>query len=118
MYQGISKTTSDAASNLFNPGDSADYFSRLEELIIVQMGATAATLTVNVCLFRRSLTPHVYAADNFRFTSQMLISDIIVWWRALAIWPRNRLVWGIGIVLIVTTGGMYTMLKLSSDVSD
>ena len=117
MYQGINKTTSDAASNLFNPGDSADYFSRLEELIIVQMGATAATLTVNVRLSGRGLAPHVNAADDFRFTSQMLISDMIVWWRALAIWPRNRPVWGIGIILIVTTGGRYSMLKLSSDIS-
>ena len=37
----------------------------------------------------------------------MLLSDIIVWWRALAIWPRNKLVWAIGIVLLVTTGGTY-----------
>ena len=46
-------------------------------------------------------------------SSQMLISDMIVWWRALAIWPRNRLVWCIGIILVVTTGGRYSMLKLS-----
>ena len=41
------------------------------------------------------------------FKPQMLLSDIIVWWRALAIWPRNKLVWAIGIVLLVTTGGTY-----------
>ena len=113
LYRAISKTTSDAASNLFNPEVSSvtDGFIRVLELSIIQMGATAATLTVNVRLSGRSLAPHVNAADSFHFPSQMLISDMIVWWRALVIWPGNKLVWGTGIVLIATTGGMYSMLK-------
>ena len=54
----------------------------------------------------------VYAANGSRFPPQMLISDMIVWWRALVIWPRNKLVLGTGVVFIVTTGGRYSTLKL------
>ena len=35
----------------------------------------------------------------------MVISDTIVWWRAIVIWQRNKLVLVLGIVLLSTTGG-------------
>ena len=109
------KTTLDAASAILASDSSESFYddlSLLNKITATQEGVMTAALTVNVRLSGMSFILRVYVADSFRFTSQMLISDMIVWWRALAIWPRNRLVWGIGIILIVTTGGRYLMLKL------
>ncbi len=37
---------------------------------------------------------------------QVTIGDAIVWWRALVIWQQNRVVCGIGMVLVLATFGV------------
>ncbi len=36
---------------------------------------------------------------------QVTIGDAIVWWRALVVWQRNRVVCAIGVILVLTTFG-------------
>ncbi|KAI0787290.1 hypothetical protein C8Q74DRAFT_595457 [Fomes fomentarius] len=64
-------------------------------------------------------TPSQYYSVDDRLLTQMCmgnvavminvtIGDAIVWWRALVIWQWNRVVCGIGMVLVLATFGMLT----------
>ena len=56
------------------------------------------TLTIGV-------SPHCPDGANADLPLKVVVSDAIVWWRAWVLWPHNRVVRGLCIVLILLTIG-------------
>ena len=38
----------------------------------------------------------------------MVVGDVVVWWRAMALYPYNKVIKVAGVALVLSTLGMYT----------
>ena len=67
----------------------------------LQFCTGSAVLTINVC---STTAPVGFTLINFNFcVLQMVLGDAIVWWRMCLLWPRNRVVRGVGAVFLLAS---------------
>ena len=91
-----------------HPGEEAETFL---SAFRIQACVGTATLTINVCRSFLDLYFHPY---SHAYTFQIVLSDLIVWWRAWILWSQSRIVHVCGIALLLATFGESSELELRS----